>query len=362
MVAINNKIAGLGQTGSQLIFILVLFLTMAGCSDSGDAPKKKKHGKRAHLVATSPSEIKTLSTATTRTGTLEIVRRVKIFNQEEGKITSIRLYPGDVFRQGDVLVNIDGSLLKAQLDKAVATRKQAEQDLKRIHTLVKKRLAADDEKARIATAVRVAVAEEALLRTRLRYTTIKAPFDGTVSERLIEPGDIAPRHSHLMSIIDRQSIVTRVPVSELLIPLLAIGDPALISIDALGKTRYKGKIKRIYPTINPSTRLGTVEVAFDKIPKAVRAGSLSRVTLTPSSSRYLVIPFTALRRDNKGEYVYTNNNNKAVKKYVRTSIRHGNLISITDGLDENTPVITKGFLGLSEGKTITTGKPEKRNE
>jgi len=337
------------------IGILSLTFALSACTDSSEQQKKKKRKQRSHLVATTNSTIETLSTSSTRTGTLEVLRHVKIFNQEEGKITLARFYPGDTFKQGDVLITIDGSLLRAQLDKATATRKQAEQDLKRIHTLVKKRLAAEDEKARTATAVRVTIAEEDLLRTRLLYTVIKAPFSGIVSERLIEPGDIAPRHTHLMSIIDRQSIVSRVKISELLIPLLRQGDPATIKIDALGNNEYQGIIKRIYPTIDPDTRLGIVEVAFEKIPDAARVGTLCRITLSTSAKPYLVIPFTALRRDDQGEYVYVINNQKATRKYIRTGIRHGNLVSITDGLEANIPVITKGFLGLRDGKKVTTG-------
>jgi len=344
------------------ILALLISLGLSSCTDSPDKEKKKTGGKRSHLVATTNSVLKTLSTSTTRTGTLRILRQVKIFNQEEGKITAIHLYPGDKFKKNEVLINIDGSLLKAQLDKAVATRRQAEQDLKRVRSLVKKRLAADEERARIATAVRVAVAEEELLRTRLRYTTINAPFNGTVSERLIEPGDIAPRHTHLMTVIDRQSIITRVNVSGLILPLLKKGDPAKIKIDALGKNEHSGIISRIYPTVNPSTRLGTIEVSFDNIPDAIRAGSLCRVTLTPSPKPYLVIPFTALRRDDDGEYVYIIEKQVASKQYVLTGIRHGNLISIIDGLEANTAVITKGFLGLRDGKKVTTGKNKKQKK
>jgi len=344
------------------LLAILISLGLSACTDSSDKQKKKKGGKRSHLVATTNSDLKTLSTSTTRTGTLQILRQVKIFNQEEGKITAIHLYPGDTFKQNEILINIDGSLLKAQLDKAVATRKQAAQDLKRVRSLVKKRLAADEERARIATAVRVAVAEEELLRTRLRYTTINAPFNGTVSERLIEPGDIAPRHTHLMTVIDRQSIVTRVNVSGLILPLLKKGDPAKIKIDALGQNQYSGIISRIYPTVNPNTRLGTIEVSFDNIPNAIRAGSLCRVTLTPSPKPYLVIPFTALRRDDAGEYVYLIKKQMATKQYVLTGIRHGNLISIIDGLEANMPVITKGFLGLRDGKEVTTGKSKKQKK
>ncbi len=341
----------------RLLFWLPVILTAllsAACNETNTtSSSEKKKARPAKLVAVDKSRIMNLSTSSTRSGTLLALRQVRIFNQEEGKITSLPKYPGDTFKKDDILVSMDGSLLRAQLDKAIATRKQAEQDLRRTNSLVKKRLAAEDELARIETSLRVAKAEEQLLRTRLAYTTIRAPFAGTISERLLEPGDIAPRHTHLLTIIDPGSMITRVHVSELLLALLKAGDPANITIDALGKQMFKGKITRIYPTVNPKTRLGTIEVSFDKLPPQASAGSLCRVTLMPPARPYLMIPFTALRRDEQGEYVYViDKKQKATKKYVTTGMRHQNLIAVSSGLKEGTAVITKGFLGIKEGKKV----------
>ncbi len=367
----NNRvlqIATLIHNGCRpLLFVPVLLaaLFMTACTDTSDSnAKTKKRKPSAHLVAIDKSKSMNLSTPSTRAGTLLALRQVRVFNQEEGKITALPFHPGDKFTKGKLLVSLDGSLLRAQQDKALATRKQAEQDLRRTTSLVKKRLAAEDERARFETELRVAKAEEQLLRTRLAYTTIKAPFDGTVTERLLEPGDIAPRHTHILTIIDPESMITRVHVSELLLARLKTGDPADITIDALGKQVFRGKISRIYPAINPKTRLGTIEVTFDKIPAQAQAGSLCRVRLMPPAQSYLMIPFTALRRDEQGEFVFTiNDKQQASKQYVSTGLRHQNLIAVNSGLEADTVIITKGFLGLKEGKKVRSNlKPKQASQ
>lgn len=334
----------------------IVAILLSACHSSPESVDTNKSKKRsAHLVTTYLSQVRPLATPSTRTGTLQALRQVRIFNQEEGKINSLPYYPGDKFKKNSLLVSLDASLLRAELDKAIATRKQAEMDLQRTTSLVRKRLAAENERARIETALTVAQAEEQLLKTRLEYTSIHAPFSGIVSERLIEVGDIAPRYSHLLTIIDQTSLIIRVNVSELLLPFFKIKDPAKITIDALGKQSYIGHISRIYPTIDSVTRLGTLEISFKKIPEKARAGFLSRVTLTPPTQSYMLIPFSALRRDQDGEYVYTiDKESKASKKYVTTGIRYQNFIAINTGLKENEAVITKGFLRLKEGKKVTT--------
>lgn len=349
---------------TKYLWLVIAALTLWACNTSDNTPTtNKKKARPAHLVSTYTSQIRPLSTNSTRTGTLQALRQVRIFNQEEGKINSLPYFPGDTFRKGNVLVAIDASLLRAELSKAAATRKQAELDLRRTTSLVTKRLAAEDERARIETSLTVAQAEEQLLKTRLEYTTIHAPFSGLVSERLIEVGDIAPRYTHILTIIDRSSLIIRVNVSELLLPLFKISDPASITIDALGKQVFQGHISRIYPTIDSVTRLGTIEISFKKLPPQARAGFLSRVTLTPPKKSYMLIPFSALRRDQQGEFVYTiDKDSKALKKYVITGIRYQNFIAINEGLVENEAVIIKGFLGLKPGKKVTTTllkKPDK---
>ena len=338
-------------------------LLLGACSKDGtpDARQDKKSPKRVHLVETAKAEIKKLSGTTTRTGTLQVLREVRIFNQEEGRINQILHFPGDTFAENDVLIRLDDKLLRAQLDKAEATRQQAEQDLKRLESLVKKHLAADEELARAKTAATVARAEETLLKTRLEYTVIRAPFNGVVSERLLEPGDIAPRHTHIMTILDPTSLITHVEVSELLISNLKTGDTVGIQIDALPRQVFSGTIRRIYPTVNPTTRQGTLEISLDRIPKAAKAGQFCRVILSPPKDDHLVIPFTALRRDEQGEFVYiVDPENKARLRYVRTGIRDGYQISVLEGLETGTRVVTKGFLGLNDGKEVKVVNADSR--
>jgi membrane fusion protein (multidrug efflux system) len=85
---------------------------------------------------------------------------------------------------GSVILRLDRVMLETELAKAMAVRKEAEANLARLERLVRSRMVAEDEVLRGRTAVDVATAEEALLRTRLGYTVVTAPFDGVVTQRL----------------------------------------------------------------------------------------------------------------------------------------------------------------------------------
>lgn len=331
---------------------------LSACQQESAPANPKKRSKTPLLVETATLVYKEFGQRALRTGTLQAERAVKIFNQEEGRITAIAAHVSDQVAKDDVLVRLDASLLEAQLGKTLATRKQAEQDLKRLRTLVRKRLAPEDEQARAQTALKVAQAEEALLRTRLNYTTIRAPFAGVITERRLEPGDIAPRYSHVLSLIDPGSLITRVSISELLLARLKPGDAVQVQIDALGASAVTGKIQRIYPTIDPTTRQGVVEIALQPVPEGARAGQLCRVRLNTPPQRRLTAPFSALQRDTKGQYLFVvDAEHKVRQRYVQTGLQQDQQIEIIDGASEGERVIVRGFIGLKDGSEVQIAEP-----
>jgi membrane fusion protein (multidrug efflux system) len=332
---------------------------LAACGQQADKPPDRV--EREHLVEVALVRSDNLNVVRTRTGTLRARREVKIYTQEEGRITALPLYEGDKFAEGDVLVRLDDTLIRAQLSRASATRKQAEQDVKRLKELRTRKLVSEDEYARALTQLDVASADEHVLRTRLGYTTITSPINGVVSARLSEPGNVVERHQHVLTISDPSSLVTQLPVSELILPGLAIGEIARVRIDALGDQTYEGHIIRIHPNLDPISRRGTIEVELDPVPAGAAPGQLCRVELSTQPGKRQVIPFSALRRDDSSEYVFLlNEEGKAQRVDVSSGLRLAENIEIRAGLREGQQVVTKGFMGLSSGKKVKPVNSEER--
>ena len=344
---------------SKPLFALLLVTLLSGPLLAAEAPtgqpakKAKPQLVQVVTVQAAPTRI-----SNERTGTLSYARQVRIYNQEEGRITTLPWYEGDHVAAGAELARLDDSLISAELDRAQAQLRQAELDLQRITDLVAKRAASRDELARARTAVEVVRAEASLQKTRLSYTRIDAPFAGVITERLVEPGDVAPRHSHLLSLADPASLLTEVKASDLLLPHLQVGDPVSVRIDALGRDEHPGRILRIHPLIDPVTRLGVVEVVLDPVPAGASAGQFARVTLTSAAVPRLMVPFTALRRDREGEYVFLMQDGKAHRVAVRSGLRLADRIELLSGVEAGQQIIYRGFLGLTDGRVV---KPVKQD-
>lgn len=331
---------------------------LAGCGAETNS-KPAASAPRLHLVELAKAEPGRLSYTADRAGSLRAVREVRIVNQEEGRLTEVRVREGDRVKAGQVVVRYDDRILRAELDKSAATLGQAELDHRRAQQLKEKGFVSDDAVSRAATALEIARAQVRLLRARVQHMTIAAPFDGVVAQRRVEPGNVTPQHTHLLTIIDPSQLVTDVNVSELVMPYLAVGDKAEVRIDALGEKLHPGKIVRIHPAIDPATRTGRVEVVLKPVPPGARAGQFCRVVLSTGAAEQLVVPLAALQRDVQGEFVYVfqEADGTVRRTGVATGLRLADRVEIRDGLERGEPVVVKGFLGLDAGMRVKPVEP-----
>ncbi len=345
----------MSRPAGRLLLSLLLLLAAAGCDRqaASPAPKPAPRTPPPHLVETVTVQPQEVSTSHERSGTLLARRRVRIHNQEEGEITAMPFYAGEAVKAGDLLVQINDDLLRAQLDKAKANTRLARVNLKRVRDLVRRKAASQDELEKARNALDVAQAEQRLLETRLGHTRITAPFAGVISERKAEPGDVASKHTHLLTLTDPKSLVIEIHLSELLLPQVKPGDPVQVRIDALGDRSFPGRIRRIHPELDPITRQGTVEIALEPVPPGARAGQFARVTLETARAPRLLVPFEAVRRDRDGDFVYRLDQDNLVHRVpVQTGLRIGSRIEIRSGLKPGDRIVSRGFLGLAEGKRV----------
>ena len=210
----------------QLLFWPALFaaiLSLTGCERDKPAPTVQI---KPHLVEVVSAELKDISVSRERNGSLKAIQEIQIFNQEEGQIAALPFFEGDRVEKGQVIARLDDRLLRSQLTRAQALTRKAATDLAQIKDLVARKLTTQNELTRIETELAVAKAEEEALQTRLSYFVIRSPITGVVTLRNSEPGNIAERYSHLMTIADQQTLITEVQLSELLLNNLQEGDEA----------------------------------------------------------------------------------------------------------------------------------------
>lgn len=310
-------------------------------------------GRPAHAVEVITVRRQAVQITRTLTGTLEAPRTVHVHSEQSGRIVELPYFEGDRVKPGAVIARLDDAVLRAELAKAIASRKQAEIDKKRLQKLASSNLSSEDLLAKATTALELAEAEELLQRTLLERTVIRAPFGGVISDRLKEPGDIAAMNEHFLTLFDPDYLTAAVQVPEQLHSQIAIDDPVDVRIDSLGDHRFIAHILRIHPRVDPQTRQGTVEVRLDPVPQNSRPGQLCRVTLKTAETPRRLIPLDTLQFDTGGSFVYRlEPGPKAMRAAVSIGMQIGDMIEIIGGVADGERIVSRGFLGLKSGKSV----------
>lgn len=342
----------------RLPLFLSLLILMTACQPPVTPPLKPVERGANALVEVSTVTSQILNKIDSYTGDVTARRMVRIFTQEAGKLLALPYYEGDSVKTGNLLVQLDNALLKAQLDKAQATYRQTQVNTKRLHSLVAKKMVAAEEVLRAETEEAIAKAEVEILTIRLGYTQITAPFNGIITARLAEVGDIVTANTQVYTLIDPNSLIIEVALPEYSFTQLKLQDKATIHIDALGGTTWQGRVSRLHPSIDPNTRLGKAEITLDSLPKGFKVGQFARVTFDVLLQPKLAIPYSGLRRDREGEFVFlVTPEQRVTRQAVRSGLRLADLVEITDGLVAGQRIVIRGFLGLQAGKTVQIANP-----
>ncbi|MEN8213832.1 MAG: efflux RND transporter periplasmic adaptor subunit [Pseudomonadota bacterium] len=334
---------------------VILLASLSGCEQGTDDTGGHKRQSKEHLVAIMQVQQSDHSRSYQRRGILKARRSVRIHTLEEGMVISLPWYAGDTVKQGEALLTLDDELLQAELDKVEAKLDKAEQNHKRLLRLRKTKAASLDELIEAQTEVAVQQAEISQLKTHIRRTSIKAPFDGVITERLLEVGDLAAAKTHLLTLVDPLSLVVELSLPEF---LLLQFKPHMQAMIRFGEQSgddikwYRAIVSRIYPTIDEATGMGLMELKPEDLPQDVLIGQTAHVKLETAANSQIAIPYQALQQSREGHFVYVVEAEKANRRTVETAWFGSRQIGISSGLDDGETIVTRGFLGLEDGADV----------
>jgi membrane fusion protein (multidrug efflux system) len=347
-----------------LLLSLFFSLSLTACDQAKDASISRTRAEEViHRVEVVVAEKKPVFLTQTVSGTLEAVTKIRLYNEESARITKMPYHEGDFVKKGDLLIQLDNAILKTDVDKAKASKEQAKVDLSRLKKLLAKKIATEEEVANARTVLDLAIAEEKHQITRLQRTSVKAPIDGLITRRLYEPGDLLAPQSHIQTIIDPSKIRLKASLAERWIPLVNDGQAVSLYIDALGDKTFTAHVERVHPTISAGTHKGIVEILLDPVPDNAKIGQFVRAEIELKATNRLVIPVHAIHYEPEGAYVYRvieneNAESTAEKVFFEQGQQFGALSEALTELKINDKIVTRGYLGLRDGKKVDIANPD----
>jgi HlyD family secretion protein len=338
--------------------IALVALALASCNslpkDGADAQTRPAGGQaQATAVDVAIAATAPLESIREYTGTTQPVREVAIRAQAEGQLRVLNVDVGDRVKQGQVLAQLDDSLLDAQAAEAqaeLASRRteisqlqsqvsdaqtqveqnrlklqQAQSDAARYESLAKSGAISQQQAEQFRTqaqtaaqvlrssqvkvqaeqqAIKVAknriTAQQAVVAQQQRrksYTVVTSPIAGVVLTRSTDRGNLLQVGNELMRLGDFSRVKVNVQVSELDLADVRLGSAATVKLDALDNQQFIGKVTRISPAANPTSRLIPVEITIPNPNGRVGSGLLARSTFAQTSTERVVIPLSALQSE-----------------------------------------------------------------
>jgi RND family efflux transporter MFP subunit len=356
--------------------VLVLALALAACGKGPEAPQK---GASANATGT-PLQLSAEDVATIRnsalssgpaiTGSVQPERKADLRAEVQAIVLKVLKENGDSVRRGDVLVRLDDTAIRDGLASAEASSRsagqafeQAERQFERMKTLRTSGMASaqalDDAEGRRNASqsdLEAAKARVVLARQQMQRTEVRAPFDGVVSDRKVSAGDTAQLGKELLKVIDPASMRFEAMISADDVGAVKPGQPVHFRVNGYGNQEFAGKVRRVNPAANITTRQVEVLVDFvgEKQPKL--AGLYAEGRLETESKTSLTIPATAVLRDGDKTSVFRVKNNKLQKlplAVAERDSRSGDYV-VAGGLEEGDQVIRHASATLKDGQPVQT--------
>jgi membrane fusion protein (multidrug efflux system) len=306
------------------------------------------------VVEASRVRIMKLPQSLNAVGSLRSDETVIVRPEVAGRIANFAFREGERVAEGQVLVRLDDSVQKADLDRARANLVLSRTKHERAIDLRNKGFVSTQALDELENSVKVAEADAELMTARVNKMTLRAPFAGTVGLRLASVGDYVKEGQDIVNLesLDPLKVDFRLP--ELALSQLQGGQMLQISLDALPDKTYDGKVFAINPLIDANGRAIVIRAQVPNRDGKLRPGMFARVRLFTSDIRdSVVIPEEALFPVGDDKYVYKVVEGKAQRQKVGIGQRREGRVEIVNGLARDDVVVTAGVIKLREGVAVT---------
>lgn len=377
---------------SVVVGLVVWFTLMfiAGCTDSREVSAQKAGSvpeTSVPSVQVITPQRKAISRTLTLPGSVEAFEKAKLYAKVAGYLDKIHVDIGDQVKKGQALAVLDipemameYAQAEAELAEAKArhVKAQADYDLQKVELERSKSLREreaitqqelDEAQAKHeAASAGVKLAQARIdnarahlgkLKTLMAYATIKAPFDGVVTERFVDPGalvqvatsdvDVSPVVT--VQRVDKVRVFVNVPEPD--VPAVDQGDPATLVLSALPEKKFEGEVTRFASALDSSTRTMKVEVDFPNPERLLRPGMYGSLTLAlETTAEAVTLPATALLSEKDKMFVYVVEDGQVRRIEVTTGMDDGIRVEILNGLHGGEQVIVAGASAVSDGSPV----------
>lgn len=343
-------------------------LSMA-CSKSGD---KGARTRPPPLVSVSKVQSRDVAVEVHAPVDLRPLAQADVGSKTLGYLDAVLVDRGDKVKRGQTLALVRPSDLPDQLNvargvfnQAHASTELAQANYDRAKALAPQGVVSQQQLQQAAATLATAEAAEGAskaqiggLAVKLGETRIQSPLDGVVSMRKLDPGVlVGPMAAGAILTVARIDVLrVFIAINELEANGVALGKDAHVELDAMPGKSFVGKVVRLAPTFDVSTRTLEAEVHLTNPQGELRPGMYGRgAILLETHPNATVLPVAALQISGDKKFAFVMQpDNKVARRAIQTGYDGGQWVEILSGLKPGDDVVTAGAEGLAEGTVVRT--------
>jgi RND family efflux transporter MFP subunit len=304
-------------------------------------------------------------------GSVVAIQDAQLSPLQSGVVKDILVDAGDEVVSGQVLISLDDTLAKLRLNQVQATQNsaliqlnEAKRQLQEVEKLAKKQLVQESSLAERKAAVETARAElsnvqsqVALQEEIINRHSLKAPFDGLISQRNVDLGEWISQQSQVLLLVSHKSLrlIAELPQEHINAVKQSEKLTATVIPDAMSDKTLNLPVSNLVLISDPVSR--TVEIQID-LPQdsGLIAGASARVQIKPgnTSESLTWIPRTALKRHPDGGHsVFTVTSNK-VKRHLVSIVKSEKDKVAVSGLPNQSMIVISGTELLKDDQQVVT--------
>jgi membrane fusion protein (multidrug efflux system) len=286
---------------------------------------------------------------TAAVGSLRSRQSVVLRPEVSGRITQLNFRDGDRVRKGQLLVQFDDQLPRAQVQQSMAELSIAQANHKRNQDLVGQGFISQRSVDESSANLEVAQAKLALSRATAQRLKITAPFDGIAGIRTVNIGDYLKDGADVVNIEDLDAVFVDYRLPERFQSKVKRGQQATVELDAIPGRKFTAFIQAVDPLIDANGRSVGVRGCIDNRQLQLRPGMFARVnTVFGQRDNALVVPEEAIVPQGNRQFVIklidgAEGNIKTTQRVeVKVGLRRPGRVEIVEGLKEGDRVVTAG--------------------
>ena len=331
----------------------------------------EKLGPPPEVVGTSPVRAERWEQTLAAVGTVTVARGVSVSNDAPGVVTAIRFESGDVVKAGQVLVELDTSVERAQLASAEARKELAAVSSGRSQALLEREAIAPAQVDSDRAQLKSSRADLGALQAQIERKTVRAPFSGRLGLRTVNLGQYLNPGTPVSVLSALGSIYVDFTLPQQQMAAAPLRTPVRVAVAGLPGKPFDGVVAAVEPTLDPVTRAVKLRATVPNKQDLLRPGMFVNVQVVlPQAAEVLVAPATAVIHASFGDSVFVveeqhdasgapvqrpdGKPGQAVRQqFVRLGEARGDFVAISDGVKLGQELVSAGAFKLRNGAAIT---------